>query len=235
MAAGLGFKTFSTGDVLTAGDTNGYLMQGVWVFADAAARTAAVASPQEGNISYLKDTNSTEYYSGAAWVAIGGGSSGGMTLISTTTLTGSSTTINTISGSYKHLLIVAKNIYSSGNDTTRIRLNGDTASNYSDRYLRIQNATVSGNVGNNSSLLIGDSSSNTDWSNKLEFQGWIYRYTDTGIIDVVTTSDGYNGTEKQGNWNNGRYNASAAITSITVLQSGATTYTAGTVYLYGVN
>jgi hypothetical protein len=47
-------------------------MQGVWVFADAAARTAAVTSPQEGNVSFLKDTNSTEYYSGSAWVAIGG-------------------------------------------------------------------------------------------------------------------------------------------------------------------
>ena len=70
MAAGLGLKTFVTGDVLTAADTNGYLMQGVWVFADAAARTAAVTSPQEGNMSYLKDTNSTEYYSGSAWVAV---------------------------------------------------------------------------------------------------------------------------------------------------------------------
>jgi len=74
MAAGLGFKTFNTGDVLSAADTNGYLMQGVWVFADAAARTAAVTSPQEGNMSFLKDTNSTEYYSGSAWVAVGGAS-----------------------------------------------------------------------------------------------------------------------------------------------------------------
>lgn len=72
MAAGLGFKDFTTGEVLTAADVDGYLMQGVWVFADAAARTAAVTSPQEGNISFLKDTNSTEYYSGSAWVAIGG-------------------------------------------------------------------------------------------------------------------------------------------------------------------
>jgi hypothetical protein len=45
-------------------------MQGVWVFADAAARTAAVTSPEEGNMSFLKDTNSTEYYSGSAWVAV---------------------------------------------------------------------------------------------------------------------------------------------------------------------
>ena len=74
MAAGLGFKTFNTGDVLSAADTNGYLMQGVLVFADAAARTAAITSPQEGQMSFLKDTNSTEYYSGSAWVAVGGGS-----------------------------------------------------------------------------------------------------------------------------------------------------------------
>jgi len=73
MAAGLGFKTFVTGDVLTAGDTNGYLMQGVWVFANAAARTAAVTSPQEGNFSYLKDTNSTEYYNGSAWTPVSAG------------------------------------------------------------------------------------------------------------------------------------------------------------------
>jgi hypothetical protein len=73
MGAPLGFKTFATGDVLTAADTNGYLMQGIWVFADAAARTAAVASPQEGNFSYLKSDDTTYYYTGSAWSAIGGG------------------------------------------------------------------------------------------------------------------------------------------------------------------
>ena len=69
MGAGLGFKTFVTGDVLTAADTNGYLMQGVWVFANAAARNAAVTSPQEGNMCFLKDTDALQYYSGSAWVA----------------------------------------------------------------------------------------------------------------------------------------------------------------------
>jgi hypothetical protein len=74
MAAGLGYIEFNTGDVLTAAQANGYLAsQVVMVFASAAARTSAIASPQEGMISYLKDTNSTEYYSGSAWVAIGGG------------------------------------------------------------------------------------------------------------------------------------------------------------------
>lgn len=75
MAAGQGFIEFSTGDVLTAAAANGYLAsQVVMVFASAAARTSAITSPEEGMISYLKDTNSTEYYSGLAWVAIGGSS-----------------------------------------------------------------------------------------------------------------------------------------------------------------
>lgn len=84
MAAGLGFKEFTTGDVLTAADANGYLAsQVVMVFADAAARTSAITSPQEGMISFLKDTNSTEYYSGSAWVAIGGApATSGLNLIS---------------------------------------------------------------------------------------------------------------------------------------------------------
>jgi hypothetical protein len=50
-------------------------MQGVLVFANAAARTSAITSPQQGQVSFLKDTNSTEYYTGSAWVAIGGSSS----------------------------------------------------------------------------------------------------------------------------------------------------------------
>jgi hypothetical protein len=68
MAAGQGFKTFTTGEVLTAGDVNGYLMQGVLVFASAAARDAAITSPQEGQCCYLKDTDAVQTYSGTAWV-----------------------------------------------------------------------------------------------------------------------------------------------------------------------
>jgi hypothetical protein len=67
MAAGQGFKTFATGDVLSAADVNGYLMQGVLVFADATERNAEITSPQEGQFAYLKDTNVTTYYTGSAW------------------------------------------------------------------------------------------------------------------------------------------------------------------------
>ncbi|CAB4180196.1 hypothetical protein UFOVP1041_11 [uncultured Caudovirales phage] len=71
MAAGQGFKTFTTGEVLTAADVNGYLMQGVLVFASEAARDAAITSPQEGQFAYTKDNNSLWYYTGSAWAASG--------------------------------------------------------------------------------------------------------------------------------------------------------------------
>jgi hypothetical protein len=69
MAAGLGFKDFVTGEVLTAADVDGYLMQNIWVFANATARDAAVTSPQEGNACYLKDTDVIQVYTGSAWAA----------------------------------------------------------------------------------------------------------------------------------------------------------------------
>ena len=71
MAAGLGFKTFTTGEVLTSADVNGYLMQGVLVFASEAARNAAITSPQEGQFAFTKDNNSLWYYTGSAWAASG--------------------------------------------------------------------------------------------------------------------------------------------------------------------
>ena len=71
MAAGQGFKTFVTGEVLTAGDVNGYLMQGINVFTNATARNAAITAPAEGQFAFTKDNNSLWYYDGAAWVASG--------------------------------------------------------------------------------------------------------------------------------------------------------------------
>lgn len=72
MAAGQGYIEFATGDVLTAAAANGYLAsQVVMVFASSAARTSAIASPQEGMLSYLKDTNAVEAYDGAAWISVG--------------------------------------------------------------------------------------------------------------------------------------------------------------------
>ena len=108
--AGLGYKIFTAGEVLTAANVNGYLMQGVLVFDDAAARSSAIATATEGMVAYLKDTNATEYYDGSSWVGIsnpgditavtagtaltGGGSSGDVTLDVDLTAVGTGITIN---------------------------------------------------------------------------------------------------------------------------------------------
>jgi hypothetical protein len=147
MAAGLGYKEFSTGDVLTAADANGYLAsQVVMVFASAAARTSAIASPQEGMISYLKDTNSTEYYSGSAWTAIGGGASSDIVRISTIPFTSSSAVnLNDIfSSTYTNYMVVL-NITASpstGNLQARMRVSSadNTTSNYYSVYEFIDSA-----------------------------------------------------------------------------------------------
>jgi hypothetical protein len=67
-----GYKLFVTGDVLTAAQVNDYLMlQTVMVFANSAARTSALSGVlAEGLVSYLKDTDVVEIYTGAAWVSL---------------------------------------------------------------------------------------------------------------------------------------------------------------------
>jgi hypothetical protein len=174
MAAGLGFKDFTTGEVLTAADVDGYLMQGIWVFANATARDAAVTSPQEGNFAYLKDTNVTTYYTGSAWANVdttgmtnpmtttgdtiysSSGSTparlgigtagqvlqvnsgatapewvtpaggGGITLLSTTTVSsGATLTISGISTSYTNLLVTIQDLTCSGGQgDLRFKANG---------------------------------------------------------------------------------------------------------------
>ncbi len=77
MAIPAGFKTFVAGDVLTAEQVNTFLMsQSIPVFADATAAGSAIASPQEGQHRFLKDTDALQYYTGSAWVAAGGASVG---------------------------------------------------------------------------------------------------------------------------------------------------------------
>jgi hypothetical protein len=79
--AGAGYKLFNTGDVLTAAQVNTYLQeQVVMVFANAAARTTALSGVlAEGMVSYLKDTDALEIYSGSAWVGYGSGDITGVT------------------------------------------------------------------------------------------------------------------------------------------------------------
>jgi len=59
-------------------------------YADSSARTTAVPSPAEGDLSYLADVDSVEVYDGSAWIAV---ASSALTLITSTTFS-SVTSVN---------------------------------------------------------------------------------------------------------------------------------------------
>ena len=235
MAAGLGYKEFTTGDVLTAADANGYLAsQVVMVFASAAARTSAIASPQEGMISYLKDTNSTEYYSGSAWVAIAGASSAGLTLLQTLSLSGTSTTSSTLSGSYKNLVVYVKNTRGSVLEDMVLRFNSDTGNNYSWNF-----TNVTGSTGGASTLLAGNymyfgllnNTSDIIKQTHGIIKIWDYNQTDSVFVECRSTAK--DNSAQRSYWVNGVYDNSAAISTITFV-GGTATFTAGsTAYIYG--
>jgi hypothetical protein len=219
MAAGLGFKDFVTGEVLTAADVDGYLMQGIWVFADDAARTAAVASPQEGNMSFLKDTNSTEYYSGSAWVAVGA-AGGGMTLLSTTTLSGATTNITTISQDYLHLQMIIEGLTLSATDDCLIKFNTSTAPNLSgvNSGTAFTKATGEFIPSGNASISVVSYT--------------IFNYSSTTGHKAILGAS--RGTSTNSNFFGGLIATNTEITAINFSAGGAVTYTGGTVRLYGV-
>jgi hypothetical protein len=242
MAAGLGFKTFTTGEVLTAADTNGYLMQGVNVFASAAARTAAIASPQEGQMSFLKDTNSTEYYSGSAWVAVASAAPAGAnwSLLNAggTALTGATTiTVSGISGQDKIMVLIQNaSSVSSSNPNIGVRLNTDTGSNYT--YRGIENYIASTYNNNNfystsfTGTYIPIAQNGTNDTSEMSGYALITGCNAAGVKVYNCAGSGglYGSTAKQF-IGAGVYNSATVISSVSLF-STVGNFDNGTLYIY---
>jgi len=308
MAAGLGFKTFNSGDVLSAADVNGYLMQGVLVFASTAARDAAITAPAEGQFAFTKDTNSLFYYDGAAWVASGatgdiegvtagtgisgGGTSGtvtvtnsmataidakgdliggtgadtfarlavgandtvltadstaatglkwaapagggGMTLLSTTTLSGATTTISVTSGYNSIVGVIYGCTNNSGFGNFNLAPNGTTNLSYAAGVARYPSTTyVTGFSAGYWELSAGYSLSHTSANNAFQFQ--IDNYTSASNYKTISSRGVYTNNDSQLQSVNlqGGFASNTAITSLVFSNSGGN-HSAGTVLLYGV-
>jgi hypothetical protein len=102
---GLGRKVFTAGEVLTAANVNGYLMdQSVMVFAGTAARSSAIATASAGMVTFRTDGSVWEGYNGTAYVPLVSiDTSSFITASSTATLTNKSidasqitTVVNTV-------------------------------------------------------------------------------------------------------------------------------------------
>jgi hypothetical protein len=128
----MAYKVFANGFALNASELNTYLMnQSVMVFADAAARTAALTFT-EGMVTYLENTNALEVYNGTAWVPVGQDTVLTNVLITapreTTNIQADATSgtenLNVLSGS--HMFHTSN---AAGNFTLNVRGNGSTTLN----------------------------------------------------------------------------------------------------------
>lgn len=280
MAAGQGFKTFNTGDVLSASDVNGYLMQGIWVFANATARDAAVTSPQEGNSCYLKDTDVIQVYSGSAWVTKSGGSSplttkgdlytysttdarlgvgtdgylltadstqatglkwaaapssGGLTLLSTTSMNGgTNVSVTGISGSYKNLQIhVLGMSLNAAPGTIYIRFNG-TTTGYKAVTISYSNSTTINSTSSGVPLTYASNMTDTGGDYKMALVN-VYNYADTTAYKAFDVTGGYvSSGSDSATMAGGNFQSTSAITSVQIYTS-AGSFAGGTLKIYGVN
>jgi hypothetical protein len=161
---------------------------------------------------------------------------GGMTLISSTTLTGSSVTLSSIPSAYKNLQIVIQSYRpATGNELMRLRINGDStasrhaefpwgSSNSSDNafnlnYIPLTGEGTSGTSNSFYSFMINDYANTTTWKS----------ITGYGIVNnnAIPTKFNYNTV-------NGFYNQTAAVSSLMFFPVVGN-FTSGTILLYGVS
>lgn len=183
--------------------------------------------PFDGQVISETDTDLLKLYNGTAWV-----SAGGMTLLSTTTLTGATTAVTGIDQTYNTLFITVEKWYASSAAYLRGYQNADTTSgNYLSFYRRYR-------VG-------GTDESQTS---TYEFTGWNEGTSQQDNLQTITIpnyagssmkvwqSYGYLDTDSGAKgvfFGAGSYFSTTAITSITFAPS-AGTFSAGTVKIYGV-
>jgi hypothetical protein len=156
--------------------------------------------------------------------------SGGMTLLTTMTLSGSSVTSSTFSSAFNNLFIYIKGAYCGTNQQLSMRLNADTGNNYS--FTFGDGLFLAAEGQNQSSLRIGNIGTNSGAQQSSYQQINLMRPSDTDSVFVNTVAQYYQSTVNSFNCT-GVYDNSAAITSITLF-IGTGTFTAGTVYIYGV-
>jgi hypothetical protein len=169
-------------------------------------------------------------------------SSGSMTLLSTTSLTGSSVTLSSISQSYRDLRLEIKDpTFDTNNSAIRVRLNADTASNYDMLFSNSQVGIANTTYGvNETSFDLTRQFDMQNTSTDASFQYTFYDYKDTTAIRLgqaqASFQKGFTTAGDRVLVNSALYykNVGTTISSIDILMS-AGTFTTGTAYLYGVN
>lgn len=200
--------------------------KGDLIAATAADTVARLAVGTNGQALTADSTAAT----GLAWTTI---SANGMTQLATGTLSGATTTISGISGSYKDLQIIVRNFDPTTDGSgLAIRMNSDSTAS---RHLTSSTYGQWQAIAFNSTLI----TLTADVDNAVN-QGLtvctIYDYanaTTWKMCDFLSaTNNPTTSTQLEGRVGYGVYNQTAAITSIDFIVSGGAA--GGTYYLYGV-
>jgi hypothetical protein len=139
-------KVFTAGEVLAAADVNNFLMnQTVMSFAGTASRTASIPTPVEGMYTHLEDTDTLQFWTGAAWVGVGGAT----LLVNQTFSSGSTVQINNVFSSfYNDYLFIISNVKTSSASFCQMRLSLSgtpaTAAEYRINQIYWSSATLNG-------------------------------------------------------------------------------------------
>jgi len=228
---------FTAGQVLTAQQQT-EINTGIPVFATSVERDAAFGGTgektlAEGQFAYIEATDTTQFYDGAAWQSV---SAGGMTLISTTALSGASVSLSSIPQTYKNLQLIVRNFLpATDNQAFSVRVNGDSGAN---RHLSIASSAAAGASAFNATLwntnAIGQDNAVTQ-----SITVWdIFDYTNTVTWKTARAQFGNNNglttTNVSYELSYYFYNQTDAITSLTLLASTGN-LTSGTVLLYGIS
>jgi hypothetical protein len=168
------------------------------------------------------------------WVAAP--SSGGMTLLSTTTLTGTSVTLSSIPQTYNNLQLIIRNHRPASDAYIRARFNSVTTSTY--YYLDFPSYgaynSLSGYEDSYLNLCGAYPTDNSTNSNMYVMN--LYDYTNTVAYKMGDSrfyKEGFNGTDLNSGFGNLLFANNEAISSI-VLSNSTGDFTSGTALLYGV-
>ena len=198
------------------------------------ASTLALAQYESGTLYFT--AAGVSIFSKADGASAGGG---GMTLLSTTSLSGT-TTISSISQSYKNLYIVAKAMQSTNNNISfYAQFNGSTANDYTWGTFGASISSVAyvGSSAATNLFPVGHSNGTSGFANQNQFIMEIPRYTETENRFYTVTyygAEDTNNASRRAVFVDAVYADTTAITSLTILASGNAAYT-GTLYIYGVN
>jgi hypothetical protein len=197
--------------------------------ADTVARLAV-----GGTNGHVLTVNSGATY-GAEWAALP--PAGGMTLISTTTLSGATVSLSSIPSTYKHLLLVVSDATNAtGNGYFNVAPNGSSSITDSGNVEAFHNDTTGGDTATATKI-------NVNWNTAMKNTGgknaaalWIYNYASTTLTKPYGGSYHYEtgssliftGTLM------GRIATTSAISSLDLANSGGS-FNGGSALLYGVS